>query len=276
MDSPVSAYLACFNNAATLRRAVESVLAQTKRPAEVLVIDDGSTDGSAETIRDLDVRVVAHPRNLGRGAARATAMAQAREGIVLSCDATVALDPRFIEGAMPWFEEPKVAAVFGAVKQPPPRTAAERWRGRHLFKVDVQRGIRRNADLITGGALVRRDAADVVGGFNARLRHNEDGDLGRRLLAAGFDVVQDPRLSIEAFGENTVNEVLERYWRWYAGADESTSWGGYWKNIGYAVKVAAVADLRAKDPAAAGISLICPHYQFWRSRLRSFRRQDVA
>jgi glycosyltransferase involved in cell wall biosynthesis len=264
--APVSAYVPCFNAGAALRLAVESVLAQTVAPAEVLVIDDGSDDGSVELLRGLPVRIVRHQQNLGRGAARARAMAEAKYPLLLCCDAGNALAPTFLAGALPWFEDPAVAAVFGKITQAPPRNASDRWRGRHLFKLDVAQEVRHAASLSTFGTVMRASAVATTGGFRADMRHNEDAELGERLLAAGFDVVYDPRIQIVSTASNTVRQLLERYWRWYAGPDGAATWGGYWRNIRYSLGFMARQDLSAGDPLSAAISVICPHYQFWRAR----------
>jgi len=263
-----SAYVPCFNHAATLRAVVESLLRQSHPPEELVVIDDGSTDNSADTLRDLPVRLVRLGRNLGRGAARARAMTETTEDFVLSCDATQRLAPDYAAQALRWFDDPAVAAVFGVHEKGAPRSAAGRWRERHLFKVDAPRVLRHDALLATNGAVVRRSAVAAAGGFDSALRHSEDLDLGRRLLAQGGAVVCDPELKFSSLVENSLGEVLERYWRWHAGPDERTDWRGYLRTIAYAVKVMARADLAARDPFAAAISLACPHYQFWKSRLR--------
>jgi GT2 family glycosyltransferase len=262
----ITAYVPCFNNGTTVRGAVESVLAQTIRPAEVLVVDDGSSDGSVEALRGLDVRMIRHDRNLGRGAVRATAMREAVGELVLCCDATNVLAPDFLATLLPWFEDARVGGVFGMITQPPARGAVDRWRGRHLFKLDMPHGVRHAAVLSTFGALVRASAAAAVGGFDAGKRHSEDADLGARLLAGGFDVVYDPRARLTAIGSNSVAGVLERYWRWYAGAGERVAWRTYRKNVGYSLVGMVLKDLRAGDPQSALISLVSPHYQFLRSR----------
>jgi GT2 family glycosyltransferase len=264
----VSAYLPCYNAAATIRGAVQSVLAQTFKPAEVLVVDDGSTDGSVDAVRDLDVRIVVHPRNLGRGESRARAMSEAKHEYVLCCDATNVLEPMFVEKALTWFDDQQIAAVFGRITQPPAGNLAERWRGRHLFKVDVEQQPRRQASLSTWGALVRASAVQRVGGYDRGLRHTEDGDLGGRLLASGFEVVFDPRLTVTSIAPNTLGQVLERHWRWHAGTSPAASWREYRKGIGYSIKCMARDDLRAGDLLSVPVSLLSPHYHFWRSFLR--------
>lgn len=270
-----SAYVPCCNNAATVRTAVESILAQSVPPTEIVALDDGSTDGSADTLRGLAVRVIRHPANLGRGAARARAMAETREEFVLCCDATNALERDFAARALPSFGAAGLAAVFGVFRPGVAEGAADRWRGRHLFKIDPNRVRQRGALLATTGAMVRRSSVGAVGGYEVALRHTEDAELGRRLLARGFDVICDPALGFVPTVHNSVAQVLERYWRWHAGTDEGSNWRGYAKIVGYSLKVMAAQDLRAGDPLAAAISLVCPHYQFWKSRLRQSRGEGA-
>jgi GT2 family glycosyltransferase len=246
---------------------VDGVRAQTIAPAEVLVVDDGSTDGSIEEIRDLDVRILTLPRNLGRGEARARAMCEARYELVLCCDATNVLEPAFVEKALAWFDDAQVAAVFGRITQAPAVNVAERWRGRHLFKVDLVQEPVRRMSLSTWGTLVRASAVRSVGGYDRRLRHTEDGELGSRLLAANLDVVYDPRLEVKSIAANTVGQVLERHWRWYGGTHPSATWREYRKSVAYSIKCMAMDDLRAGDLLSVPLSLFSPHYHFWRSLL---------
>jgi hypothetical protein len=91
--------------------------------------------------------------------------------------------------------------------------------------------------------------------------------MGERLLIAGYDNVFDPRTPVYCNTQNTLPEVLERYWRWYAGIAESVSWLAYLKNVVFSVKWMAMTDLANGDLPVALISLLCPHYQFWRSLL---------
>jgi glycosyltransferase involved in cell wall biosynthesis len=256
----VSAYVPCYNARRTIREAVRSIVLQTVSPAEVFVVDDGSTDGSGNLC---GVNVIRLDSNAGRGAARAKAMVEAQHELVLGCDATFILDRGFLEKALPWFCNDTIAGVFGRVRGGEPVSAADRWRDRHLFHTSVALEVRHRASLATGCCLLRKSAVEAVGGFNVTMRSGEDADLGDRLLTAGFDVICDPCLQGTSVLTNSMMEVLERYARWNTRKRMSAS--GYLRQLSYALKVMAVKDLKAKDPLGACISLLVPHYQFWRS-----------
>jgi glycosyltransferase involved in cell wall biosynthesis len=263
----ISAYIPCFNAHATLPLAIQSLKNQTVQPNEILVIDDGSREKlTIEQIAESEgVRLIRHEHNLGRGAARARAMLEAENDLVVCCDSTKALAEDFVEKAMLWLSDAKVAAACGKFVQPPAASAAERWRGRHLFKIGIPLAFSRKALLSTAGAIVRKSTALSAGNYNENLRHTEDGELGQRLLDRGFDVIFDPELHVMATEHNSLWQVLERYWRWHAGTGEEIILRDYLRQIVFSIKVMAAQDLKCSDPLAAVISLLSPHYQLWKS-----------
>ena len=85
---PVSVIIPVFNGEATIRRCVESVLAQTARPREIWVIDDGSTDRTPTILREFGERIRVLTRaNAGRSAARNTGLREARGELAAFLDA---------------------------------------------------------------------------------------------------------------------------------------------------------------------------------------------
>ncbi|MDX1953698.1 MAG: glycosyltransferase [Verrucomicrobiota bacterium] len=268
----ISAYIPCYNNALSLSKAIESMRKQTVQVDELFVIDDGSTDDSLAIAAKHQVKVVSLGKNFGRGRVRAEAVERSMNPFVLSCDATNALEPDFLEKALPHFDVSATAAVFGRIRQMPGGNFIQRWRGRHLFQEEIAASLEKKALLSTWGCVLRREAALKVGNFNPNLRHSEDADLGERLLKQGYEVVFDPRLNVFSVVENSLGQVLERYWRWYAGKNENLSIRSYLKQIVFSIKVLAVRDWRAGDPGASFVSLLVPHYQFWKTLIRKSRK----
>jgi len=267
----VSAYVPCYNARTTIHDAVKSILDQTLPLDEVFIVDDGSTDGSAEIA---GVRVVRIETNEGRGAARARAMQEAKFDLVLGCDATLKLSASFLEDALHWFQDDQVAAVFGEPRDESDGSVGNRWRSRHIFRVGRVRSVQHFMSLFTGCSIIRKSAAESVGGFNSELRALEDADLGERLLRAGFDVVSDPELWACTEKQQSVWEVLERYARWNCG--DKFGLRKYLRQIVYCFKVMATEDIRAKDPPSVVVSLLSPHYQLWYSRRREWRSRSES
>ena len=102
-----------YNHAGTLREVVTRALAVC---GDVLVVDDGSTDGSAEVLKGLPVRFIRHEKNRGKGAAILTAVEEARRlgmSHIITIDADGQHDPADMSRFMPLIKEDPLAIVVG-------------------------------------------------------------------------------------------------------------------------------------------------------------------
>src|ERR1700733_15010053 len=124
----VSVYIPAYNSAEFLSVAIDGLLAQTLPADEILVIDDGSRDATAEiAARYAAVTLVRHKRNSGLGAARNTGFRTACNELIASLDADCVPDPGWLAGLARHFNEPKVAGVGGRLIEGNQRTVADRW-----------------------------------------------------------------------------------------------------------------------------------------------------
>ena len=87
-----------------LEKCVQSILAQTERDFELILVDDGSTDGSGklcDTLKERDGRIqVIHQENQGLGGARNTGIREARGDWLLLVDSDDWIEPKILEKAM--------------------------------------------------------------------------------------------------------------------------------------------------------------------------------
>jgi len=86
-------------------------------------------------------------------------------------------------------------------------------------------------------------------------------------------VVFDPHLAVISGVSNSAIRALDRYWRWYAGEREVVSLNDYARLVWYSLKVLVPRDLAEGDLQSVTISLLCPHYQFWKSWWRQLTRR---
>ncbi len=258
---PVSAYIPCFNNAATIARAVEGVRRQTHPIDDLIVIDDGSTDDSAAIVEAMGVKVIRLGANLGRGNARATAMEAARHEYVLCADATNCLAPTFVQSGLKWFDDNRVLAVFGRCYDRHATTLVDRWRARHLYKQDVPLAASPRGWLSTFGAIVRKSAVLKIGNYDRNLRHGEDHALASKLLKVG-DVVFDPSLEIQPVNHNTLLQVMERFARWNRTGVDVFDLREIIRSHVVAWRILIPRDFAAGDLPCALLSALAPYFCF--------------
>jgi glycosyltransferase involved in cell wall biosynthesis len=179
-DAPVSVVIPFADNRRYLEAAIRSVLGQTLPPRELILVDDGSTDGSASVARR-HVPPARYVRrdNGGAGAARNTGVARATQDFLAFCDADDLWLPAKLERQLAAIAaDPGAEAVFAGVSEfragggppgPAPRAPRSRLPG-----------------ALPSALLIRRAAFARVGAFAEGWRVGEWADWYTRAQAAGL------------------------------------------------------------------------------------------
>lgn len=187
---PVTVIIPAYNEAASLADTILSVRAQTVTPAEIIVVDDYSSDGTGDVARALGVTVIRPPANTGsKAGAQMFALGRVQTEYTIAIDADTALAPDGIELLLRAFADPRVAAACGTVIPRHVRTVWERGRYvEYLFAFTFYKRVQDHYDapLISSGcfSLYRTDMLRAAGGWSTRTLA-EDMDLTWTLYERG-------------------------------------------------------------------------------------------
>jgi poly-beta-1,6 N-acetyl-D-glucosamine synthase len=224
---PVSIIVPAYNEAAGIEQAVRSLAASQYPEFEVVVVDDGSTDGTGELVDGLqllNVRVI-REANRGKAAALNTALAASRHDIVVAVDADTLFETGTLTSLVRPLADPEVGAVAGNTKVGNRRGLLGRWQ--HIEYVTGFNLDRRLLDVLgcmptVPGALgaFRKTALLEVGGFSSDTLA-EDTDLTIALSRRGLRVVYEE--NARAFTETpaTWNGLWRQRYRWSFGTMQS-------------------------------------------------------
>jgi GT2 family glycosyltransferase len=275
----VSVYIPAYNVAEFLASSIEALLRQTLRPDEILVIDDGSSDNSAEIAsRYSQVALLQHRENKGLAAARNTALRAARHELIASIDADCVAAPTWLAELTLNLSEPAIVGVGGKLIEGVQNTIADRWRAVHMPQHWGDNPIRSPRFLFGCNNLFRRSALLAIGGYDERMRTNgEDVDICARLRAKSGEFLYVPSAQATHLRHDTTRSVLEAYWRWWRFGVNAYANGSRLRSVlGHAIFVhfrynfldVLMEDLRAhRWKLAAFDFLILPYFPYRDLRL---------
>ena len=275
---PISVVIAAYNRADMLRRAIASVRAQRPAvPAEIVVVDDASSDGTADVAEELGATVVRHPVNRGESAARNSAIEAAAQPWIAVLDSDDEWLPWHLDTL--WRKRGDHVLVAGASLRCGADPAADRFHGA-AGRRDLL--LRSPADLLFpenvvpgSGVMIRRDVALAAGGYDTAMLRCEDLDLLVRCLEHGSGLaVRDVSVIYHLHGDQLSSErtemksmhsyVVDRYRDrpWW-----SRRQAGRWKAVVAWDAFRAGGGLREAARAAAR-PLALARLLWWRYRLR--------
>ncbi len=198
----ISVIVAAYQAAATIERTLASIAAQTLKPREVVVVDDGSTDGTFDAatafgadMNGIELLVFRTEANQGAGAARNRAIMESTGTILAFLDADDEWLPEKLERSMSYLEGSDYSLV-----------AHDYWTGEneHAVHHDCEKRFRENRDAFVNlyrkgyipscSVVARREAVLAAGGFDPELLNAQDFDLW-------LAMTRDPARRFLVFGE---------------------------------------------------------------------------
>lgn len=239
------------NEAATVADLAAQLLAQTRAPDELVIVDGGSTDGTLQILRErlgphLHARVIAAPgANIAQGRNRAIAATTAE--LIAVTDAGIERGAGWLAALLEAAEaEPGCAGSFGYVLASP----------RTTFEAALGAVALPQADEIdpaayppsSGSVLFRRAWLERAGGYPAWLAYGEDLYLDRRIWALGGRFVHALEADVGIRPRSTAGAFFRQYFN-YATGDGQAGMLGQRHFLRYAAYAAAAVALQRPTPA---------------------------
>jgi cellulose synthase/poly-beta-1,6-N-acetylglucosamine synthase-like glycosyltransferase/peptidoglycan/xylan/chitin deacetylase (PgdA/CDA1 family) len=223
VTAPVSVIVPAYNERTTIAPAVRSLALSAHPGVEVIVVDDASTDGTADAVAALglgNVRVVRVPSG-GKATALNAGIALARHDLLVMVDADTVVEPDSIHRLVKPFADPSVGAVAGNVKVGNRRGLLGRWQHiEYVIGFNLDRRLYDTLGCIPTipGALgaYRRQAVLDAGGVSTQTIA-EDTDLTMALHRAGWRVVFEPSAVAHTEAPATIGQLWKQRYRWSYG-----------------------------------------------------------
>ena len=222
----VSVLIAAFNEGKVIEHTLRAVV-DTDYPGEIefIVVDDGSTDDTAEVVRRFiawqpRVRLV-RQANAGKSAALTNAIANAKHGVFVFLDADTHFERQTIRALIERLEDPKIAAVSGHAKVGNRRNFVTRCQSLEYacgFNLDRRAYSEWNCITVIPGAVsaIRRSALEEAGGFS----HDtlaEDTDLTLTFHRLGYRLDYSPEAIAWTEAPETWRGLAKQRFRWCFG-----------------------------------------------------------
>lgn len=229
--------ITCWNGRKLLEKNLPSVIKAAENPAnkivEIIVVDDGSSDDSAEYVGKFKVRLVEHEKNLGYSAVCNTGVKEASGELVAILNSDVAPNDDFLVAALPHFADKEVFAVsFNEGKFGPGKLV---WK-KGFLEIKGGGDIPKKTaptDWPSGGSSIFRKAYwEKLGGMDKIFLpfYFEDIDLGIRARKEGLKCLWEPRAEVEHEHESTINSYSFKQ-KYIDGIKQRNQLLLTWKNI---------------------------------------------
>ncbi|MDO8575708.1 MAG: glycosyltransferase [bacterium] len=221
----IAVIVPCWNEETTLAGTCESLLALNYPgdKLEIILVDDGSTDGTAAAI----ARFAEHPQvriiskeNGGKHTAMNAGIAATQAEFIGCLDADSFVEPDALREIIPCFDDPKVAAVTGAMSVHKPENFLQHMQNaEYIFGITFRHAIASiNGLYVTPGpfSFYRRSTINELGGF--RYGHQtEDMEMALRIQRAGYSIENAPHARVYTKAPGTLVTLVKQRTRWTSG-----------------------------------------------------------
>lgn len=307
-EPTLSVVVCTYNGAAKLVPCLEALLRQ-HIPVDVLVVDDGSSDGTEALVRGYGFAVIRHERNRGISVARNTGLTNAGTSLVAFCDDDCTPPPDWTLNILSaWSDHPDATVIGGMVDVDHPVSFTQRYLVYRNPLVPVEAELAHSPSfgyrvyrqfrpprlpdsvsfpvysVVGANMSVHRDRAMEVGGFDESLAFGEGEEVALCVAArARFgdtSVIVDPRIVLDHRFDPSILKTWRRSFAYGQGAGERWRKNSGWPSLPVVGPMAVIGAVVIGSfswicGSLVGVAAVATPWAFWISRTSEKRRADM-
>ena len=237
-----SVVVPAYNCENTIANVIEALLNQTIKPNEIIIVDDGSSDGTAEKIKSYNEVTYVKQENAGPATARNNGARNSSSGIIFFTDSDCLAQKDWIEKSIQHFKDETVGVVSGSYGIANPKNILARCIHDEILFRHTKLMPTYPKSFGSYNFAIRKKVFDDINGFNEQYRFasGEDNDLSYKVLKSGFKIYFEKLSLVDHFHTEKVGKYLKEqhrhgFWRvkMYAAHPDMMSGDDYtfWKDI---------------------------------------------
>lgn len=264
----VSVVVPAYNCEKTILKTLQALLNQTFKNVDIIVVDDGSTDNTAEIVKNVDRVRYFYQKNAGPATARNFGAAQSRSDLIFFTDSDCIAAHNWIETAISGFKDEKVGVVSGSYGISNPESRLARCIHQEILYRHHYLMPKYPKSFGSYNFGIRSKLFQAIGGFNQSYRSasGEDNDLSYKVLKANYKIFFEKNALVAHFHPVFVQKYLKEqfrhgFWRVKMYKDHLQMAQGddytFWKDILEVPMVASVFLAGIFGLFVKSISLMC-------------------
>ena len=222
MQNHISLYIAAYNAEKTIDRSIKSVLQQTLKPKEIIVINDCSTDKTLSLLKNFNqIKIITNKKNYGLAKSRNIALKHSKYDLLASIDSDVICKKDWLEKLFNTMIKKNVDLIGGKLVDKYIKEPANHWRSYYLKQNWGNKQIN-NPQFVFGAnsLLNKKKIKNLNIKYNETFRTNgEDVNFSKILKSKNCDLYYEPKALCYHYQFDDVISLSRRYWRYsYYGA----------------------------------------------------------
>ena len=215
----VSIYIPAYNAEKTIKYCIESVVNQSKKFDEIIVIDDKSTDNTLKILEEFsNINIIKNNTNMGLGYNRNLGMKISSNSIVASIDADVVLNTRWLEIMINNISKNHNTMFGGKMTEKLIENKFNAWRAKYYSQNWGKKFIFNPPFLYGCNTLLKKSAWKNVNGYDENLKTNgEDVDFINRIKShQNYQTIYQPDAKCYHLQDDDIESLTNRIWRYHS------------------------------------------------------------